>query len=79
MNVIDHIGLQASDYARSRRFYEQALAPLGISVVMQVTKEESGGYEGAGFGRYAPVRFPVSAAVQADRSGATPGGRRSNR
>ena len=51
LNVIDHIGLQTSDYARALRFYEQALAPLGISIVMQVKAEESGGYEGAGFGR----------------------------
>ncbi len=51
MNVIDHLGLQVSDYARALRFYGRALAPLGISVVMKVTKEETGGYEGAGFGR----------------------------
>jgi catechol 2,3-dioxygenase-like lactoylglutathione lyase family enzyme len=51
MAVIDHVGLQVSDFQRSLRFYTQALAPLGVSMVMQVTKEESGGYEGAGFGR----------------------------
>lgn len=27
--MIDHTGLGVSDPARSRRFYEQALAPLG--------------------------------------------------
>ena len=51
MNVIDHLGLRVSDYPRALRFYSLALKPLGISVVMQVTKEETGGYEGAGFGR----------------------------
>jgi catechol 2,3-dioxygenase-like lactoylglutathione lyase family enzyme len=34
--VIDHIGLAVSDLAASRAFYERALAPLGIGVVMEV-------------------------------------------
>jgi catechol 2,3-dioxygenase-like lactoylglutathione lyase family enzyme len=51
MSAIDHIGLQVSDYVRALSFYVHALAPLGIAVVMRVTKEETGGYEGAGFGR----------------------------
>jgi catechol 2,3-dioxygenase-like lactoylglutathione lyase family enzyme len=50
MNIVDHLGLSFADYPRARAFYEQALAPLGIALVMQVTKEETGGYEGAGFG-----------------------------
>lgn len=57
MNVIDHIGLGFSDYQRALTFYERALAPLGIGIVMQVTKEESGGYEGAGFGRNGKPSF----------------------
>jgi catechol 2,3-dioxygenase-like lactoylglutathione lyase family enzyme len=31
--VIDHTGITVSDLATSRRFYEQALAPLGYRVV----------------------------------------------
>ena len=27
--MLDHVGLNVSDYARSHRFYEAALAPLG--------------------------------------------------
>src|SRR3989304_5714261 len=50
MNVIDHMGFQVSDYERALSFYEKALAPLGISVVMRVTPEQTGGYAGAGFG-----------------------------
>ena len=44
--MIDHVGINVADYARSRRFYEAALAPLGWEVVM-------GGddWGGAGFGR----------------------------
>jgi len=34
--MIDHLGLPVSDLARSQRFYEQALAPLGYVVIMEV-------------------------------------------
>jgi len=61
--MIDHIGFSATDYARSRAFYDKALAPLGIEVVMQVTKEESGGYEGVGYGRAGKPFFWVSGAM----------------
>jgi catechol 2,3-dioxygenase-like lactoylglutathione lyase family enzyme len=33
--IFDHIGLSTSDLARSRAFFCQALAPLGIGVVME--------------------------------------------
>jgi catechol 2,3-dioxygenase-like lactoylglutathione lyase family enzyme len=32
---LDHVGLDVSDYARSRAFYEAALAPLGIRLMME--------------------------------------------
>jgi catechol 2,3-dioxygenase-like lactoylglutathione lyase family enzyme len=32
---IDHIGLDVADYAKSKAFYEQALAPLGMKVLME--------------------------------------------
>ena len=53
--MLDHIGFPVSDYDRSKAFYQKALAPLGYSIVMEVTKAESGGaYEGAGFGDKMP-------------------------
>lgn len=53
--MIDHMGFAVSDFARSKVFYEKALAPLGYGVVMEVTKAQSGGaYEGAGFGDKKP-------------------------
>ncbi len=61
MNAIDHLGLQVSDYARALRFFSRALAPLGITVIMRVGKEETGGYEGAGFGRDGKPSFWISA------------------
>jgi catechol 2,3-dioxygenase-like lactoylglutathione lyase family enzyme len=48
--MLDHIGFGVSDFARSKAFYERALAPLGYRVVMQVTPEEAGGAAYAGFG-----------------------------
>ena len=48
--MLDHIGFSVSDFARSSSFYQKALAPLGIKIIMQVSKEETGSYEGAGFG-----------------------------
>lgn len=62
MNAIDHLGLQVGDYARALRFYTRALAPLGMSIVMQVTNEDSGGsYEGSGFGRGGKPSFWLQA------------------
>jgi catechol 2,3-dioxygenase-like lactoylglutathione lyase family enzyme len=44
MAILDHVGINVSDYARSKAFYEKALAPLGISAVMEFGKA-------CGFGR----------------------------
>lgn len=42
--IIDHIGFVVSDYKKSKAFYSECLAPLGISLVMEM--------EGwAGFGK----------------------------
>jgi catechol 2,3-dioxygenase-like lactoylglutathione lyase family enzyme len=44
MGILDHIGINASDYERSKAFYAKTLAPLGITLVMEYGKA-------AGFGR----------------------------
>jgi catechol 2,3-dioxygenase-like lactoylglutathione lyase family enzyme len=38
--MLDHAGFGVSDYQRSRSFYEQALAPLGIEVVMELADRQ---------------------------------------
>lgn len=49
--MIDHVGFPVSDYARSKRFYEQALAPLGYELVMEIAAEHTeSGTPAAGFG-----------------------------
>jgi len=44
MPILDHITLVVSNYVRSKEFYEKALAPLGISRVMEFG-------QACGFGR----------------------------
>jgi catechol 2,3-dioxygenase-like lactoylglutathione lyase family enzyme len=36
--MLDHVGFPVSDYARSKAFYEKALAPLGYSLIMEVAQ-----------------------------------------
>ena len=47
--MIDHVGFPVSDYATSKAFYEQALAPLGYVLVMEVPVNEMDA-PAAGFG-----------------------------
>jgi len=56
MAILDHVGLNVTDYARSKRFYEQALAPLGISLIM-----EYGTF--CGFGREGKPDFWIGCGV----------------
>ncbi|MFV8751217.1 VOC family protein [Nannocystaceae bacterium ST9] len=35
--MIDHLSFYATDYAKTKAFYERALAPLGAAVVMDMT------------------------------------------
>jgi catechol 2,3-dioxygenase-like lactoylglutathione lyase family enzyme len=48
--MIDHMGIGASDFAASRRFYDAALAALQIVPIVEFTAEQSGRYEGVGYG-----------------------------
>lgn len=54
MGILDHIGFVVSDLQRSKTFYEQALAPLGIRPLLKVTAEQTGGGAHCGFGREHP-------------------------
>ena len=39
---IDHIGLDVVDYEQSKAFYERALAPLGVKLLMEPVLEMGG-------------------------------------
>jgi catechol 2,3-dioxygenase-like lactoylglutathione lyase family enzyme len=43
--MFDHVGVNVRDYEASRAFYEQALAPLGMTLLMEFSDAA------AGFGR----------------------------
>jgi catechol 2,3-dioxygenase-like lactoylglutathione lyase family enzyme len=49
-SVIDHIGFPVSNLERSKGFYSAAFAPLGITLLVEVTPEQSGDGSHAGFG-----------------------------
>ena len=49
--MIDHIGFAISDHAAAKAFYSKALAPLGISILMEVTAEQTGDHPATGFGK----------------------------
>jgi catechol 2,3-dioxygenase-like lactoylglutathione lyase family enzyme len=40
--MIDHVGIGVSDYQASKAFYERALAPLGIELIMEVQSAAAG-------------------------------------
>lgn len=48
--MIDHLGVSVTDYEKSKRFYEQALAPLGYTLIWEVPREHTGGVGVGGFG-----------------------------
>jgi len=73
--MLDHLGIRCGDFAASLAFYRAALAPLGLSVVMEVTAEQSGADAHVGFGSDRPFFWlssapgagsPVHVAFQAD-------------
>jgi catechol 2,3-dioxygenase-like lactoylglutathione lyase family enzyme len=48
-SMLDHIGFAVSDLARSKAFYQRALAPLGYSIFRELTPEQTGGGAHIGF------------------------------
>jgi catechol 2,3-dioxygenase-like lactoylglutathione lyase family enzyme len=48
--AIDHTGVSVSDFEASKAFYAKALAPLGYALLMEVTADQTGGGDAAGFG-----------------------------
>lgn len=58
--IIDHIGIAVGDYPAAKAFFERALAPLGIRLVMEI--------EGwAGFGRDGKPEFWFGAGAAPQR------------
>jgi catechol 2,3-dioxygenase-like lactoylglutathione lyase family enzyme len=58
--LLDHISLCVADVARAQTFYDRALAPLGISLMMSVSAEETGGEAFMGYGSDGRPYFWIS-------------------
>ncbi len=52
--MLDHVGIRVSDFERSKRFYEEALSPLGYELIMQPR------HRAAGLGRSGKPDFWIS-------------------
>ena len=48
--MIDHIGITVSNIQVSKQFFTKALEPIGYSLVMEVSAEQTGHIAAAGFG-----------------------------
>jgi catechol 2,3-dioxygenase-like lactoylglutathione lyase family enzyme len=59
--MIDHIGIDVSNYETAKKFYLAALRPLGFELVMEVPREHTGGRGVAGFGVPPKPEFWISA------------------
>lgn len=55
--IIDHIDLKVSDLDEAKAFYRQALAPLKIDVVMELSAQVTGTTDVVGFGRDGKPEF----------------------
>jgi catechol 2,3-dioxygenase-like lactoylglutathione lyase family enzyme len=62
--MIDHIGFSVSDIERSKTFYVDALKPLGIGVVVEVSAEQTGADAHAGFGKDNRAFFWIGAGAK---------------
>lgn len=60
LSILDHIGVAVADIARAKDFYTRALAPLGISAVMEFPAAVTGGAHVVGFGRGGKGEFWIS-------------------
>jgi catechol 2,3-dioxygenase-like lactoylglutathione lyase family enzyme len=52
--VLHHVGVPVSDFERSKRFYTEALLPLGYELIMEPS------VSAAGFGRWGKPDFWIS-------------------
>lgn len=44
--MLDHIGIDVSDYEKSKAFYKKALAPLGYQLIMEIMSHAGFGVDG---------------------------------
>lgn len=62
--MIDHIDCAVSDFAKSRAFYVETLAPLGVEPVLDIDRDD--GRYGTGFGAESVPRFFIGGGSPVD-------------
>ena len=60
--MIDHTGIIVADFNRSRTFYENALAPIGYTLLANFPAAVTGSADVAGFGEAPKPDFWIAAA-----------------
>ncbi len=58
--MIDHTGVNVSDFARSKQFYIHALAPIGYQCLLEFPASVTGSTDVAGFGEAPKTDFWIS-------------------
>ena len=53
--MIDHMGINVSDYPKAKAFYDAVFAALGGSLMKEVPLQFTGGMHVVGYGRTGPV------------------------
>jgi catechol 2,3-dioxygenase-like lactoylglutathione lyase family enzyme len=56
ITILDHLGICVTDFERSKAFYQAALAPLGLAIMMEFPGDGSA----CGFGRAGKPAFWIS-------------------
>jgi catechol 2,3-dioxygenase-like lactoylglutathione lyase family enzyme len=68
--MLDHMGFSVSDYDRSKAFYEKALAPLGLKLLMEPVPGIGGFGDGQKpffwIGTRGPAQSEIHVAFEAD-------------
>jgi len=65
---IDHTGISVEDFAKAKEFYSKALAPLGITLMMEVPGSVTGSVDAAGFGAEGKPFFWLAAGGKQTRT-----------
>ena len=58
--MIDHMGITVSDYKKSKTFYEQALKPIGYTMLSEVPVAFTNGLGVCGFGESPKADFWIT-------------------
>lgn len=65
--MLDHVGVSVLDYEASKRFYAATLAPLGLTLLVEVTPDQNATGWACGFGADGKPFFWIGEGEQVDR------------